>query len=237
MENLRIKASDGSGEFSAYVATPDTDQTAPAVLVIQEIFGVNHVMRDICDNLAQNGYMAVCPDLFWRQEEGVDITDQTEKEWDKAFALFNGFNVDKGIDDCIATLDTIRKMETSTSLVGSLGFCLGGKLAYLMATRSDIDCSVSYYGVGIEGLLDEVENIDLPLLMHIAAEDKFSSPEAQNKITAAIKDQDYITHHIYDGCDHAFARVGGEHYNENATRIANLRTSDFLATYLSRDAL
>ena len=235
MSEVQIQASDNSGEFFAYVAKPDTDQPAPAVLVIQEIFGVNHVMRDICDNLAQSGYIAVCPDLFWRQEPRVDITDKTEEEWDKAFELFGGFDVDKGVEDLIATLNFIREMDDCNGLVGDIGFCLGGKLAYLMATRSDADCSVSYYGVDIASFVGEAKNIKTPLLMHMATEDKFVSKEEQDKIQDALKDNEYITLHTYEGCNHAFAREGGEHYDEQAAQLANLRTSDFLATYLGSE--
>ena len=235
MTSIHIQSSDNQGEFTAYVARPETDQTAPAIIVIQEIFGVNAVMRNICDHLAQNGYIAVCPDLFWRQEPGIDITDQTQAEWDKAFALFNGFDVDKGIDDLIATLNHTRTLQGCNGRVGNIGFCLGGKMSYLMSTRSDTDCSVSYYGVGIEGMLSEADTITKPFLMHIASEDQFVPKEAQDKIHQGLEHNTHITRHVYEGCDHAFARHGGEHYDEGAARLANMRTSDFLATHLGQD--
>jgi carboxymethylenebutenolidase len=236
MSNIRINAADGSGDFFAYVAKPETDQPAPAVIVIQEIFGVNKVMRDTCDSIAQTGYIAICPDLFWRQEPGIDITDQTQVEWDKAFELFNGFDVDKGVDDLIATLSAVREMDDCNGLVGDIGFCLGGKLAYLMAARSDVDCSVSYYGVGIQDMLDEAKNINNPLLMHIASEDKFVPKDAQEQIHKGLESNEYISRHVYEGCDHAFARRGGEHFDQDAASLANMRTSDFLATYLGSEA-
>ncbi len=123
MSRLEITTPDGS--FSAYVAMPegtDADNPAPGLLVIQEIFGVNKVMRDICDTYAAKGYVAVCPDIFWRQEPGVDITDQTKAEWDKAFELFQGFDEAKGVEDLIATLNAMREHEAITDKVGSLGF-------------------------------------------------------------------------------------------------------------------
>src|SRR5215217_1699088 len=147
-ERLTIKTPDG--EFSAYVARPAAAQ-APAVVVIQEIFGVNKVMRDITDELAAAGYLAICPDLFWRIEPGIDITDQSKAEWDRAFELFGLFDADKGIEDVQATIDAIRKDAGGTGKVGAVGYCLGGKVAYLTAARTDIDASVSYYGVGVAG--------------------------------------------------------------------------------------
>ncbi len=224
------------GTFSAYVANPKKlapDRKAAGILVIQEIFGVNHVMRDLCDGFAAQGYVAMCPDLFWRQEPGIQITDKTDAEWQRAFELYQGFNEAKGAQDLIAALEHLRRLPNCSSKAGSVGYCLGGKLAYLMATRSDADCNVSYYGVGIENAVNEASAIAKPLLMHIAAEDRFVSKEAQAKITEASARNPVVQLHVYPGVDHAFARVGGAHWNEAAAKLANGRTADFLARYLS----
>ncbi|HYE47350.1 MAG TPA: dienelactone hydrolase family protein [Caulobacter sp.] len=229
-ERLTIKTPDG--EFSAYVARPAA-ASAPVVVVIQEIFGVNQVMRDITDGLAAQGYLAVCPDLFWRIEPGIDITDQSEAEWKRAFELFNAFNVDKGVEDIAATIDQVRGLEGSTGKVGAVGFCLGGLLAFLTATRTDADASVSYYGVGIEKHLGEAEKLAGPLLMHIAAEDGFVPKEAQALIHQALDNHALIEIHDYPGRDHAFARQGGEHYHAADAEKANARTAAFFKANLS----
>lgn len=231
-KTVSIKAQD-KGEFSAYVAFPETDMPAPAVVVAQEIFGVNKVMRDVCDYLAQAGFIGICPDLFWRQEKGVDLTDQSDAEWQKAFALYKGFDETLGVKDLIATLDFARNMAECTGKAGAMGYCLGGKLAYLMATRSDASCSVSYYGVGIENSLEEAKNIKNPLLMHIAEKDKFVSLDAQQKIMQALKNNAVVNINVYPDVDHAFARVGGAHYDKTAAQTANYRTADFLAVHLT----
>lgn len=235
MTEVTVKAKDGSGEFMAYVAEPVTDQTAPGVIVIQEIFGVNDVMRDICDNIAQQGYVVICPDLFWRQEPGIQLTDQTEEDWARAFELFEGFDVDAGVEDLDATLSFLRDHELCNGKVGDIGFCLGGKLAYLMATRTDADCSVSYYGVAIDADLGEAGNIKNPLLMHIAEKDRFVPKEAQDKIRETLAGNDLVEMHTYEGVDHAFARTGGEHYDDEAAHLANMRTANFLATCLTEE--
>src|SRR5687768_2567160 len=157
MPDIQLKANDG-GSFSGYLATPKSGK-GPGVVVIQEIFGVNEVMRKISDDLAAQGYTALCPDLFWRQQPGIQITDRTEAEWARAFELFKGFDQTKGVDDLKATLAALRKHPACTGKVGAVGYCLGGRLAYLMSTRTDVDASVGFYGVGIEGLLDEAKNI------------------------------------------------------------------------------
>ncbi len=230
MGEITVEAADG-GSFMAYVAESVTG-SGPGVLVIQEIFGVNAVMRGICDDIAGQGYLAVCPDLFWRQEPGIQITDQSEAEWQRAFELYQGFDEAKGVDDLKATLAAMRGLEGCAGGVASLGYCLGGKLAYLMATRSDAECNVSYYGVGIDAALDEAGDIRTPLLLHIAEEDGFVDKAAQTKIKAGLADQPLVTIHSYPGVDHAFARTNGANWNKPAARLANDRTAAFLRNYL-----
>lgn len=230
MSSVTINAADG-GTFSAYLAQPE-DETAPGLLVIQEIFGVNKVMRDLCDGFAAQGHLAICPDLFWRQEPGIDITDQSEEEWNKAFSLFQGFDEAAGVQDLIATLAFLREYPRCSGKVGTVGFCLGGKLAYLMATRSDADCSIGYYGVGIEEALDEAANISKPLMLHIAEKDQFCPPEAQAKIKTAMASTPLVTVHSYAGMDHAFARIGGAHYDKDAAELAHSRSAAFLKEHL-----
>ena len=223
-ERLSITTPDGA--FSAYVARPAAAR-APAVVVIQEIFGVNRVMREVCDRLAGAGYLAVCPDLFWRLEPDVDITDQSKAEWDKAFDLMTRFDVDQGVEDVRATIDQVRGSDGCIGKVGAVGYCLGGRLAYLTATRTDSDASVGYYGVGIEAYLGEAERLAHPLMLHIAEEDGFVPKDAQALIVGALKDRPEVTLHTYPGCDHAFARPGGAHYDAKAAAEADGRTLAF----------
>lgn len=221
-EWVDIQANDG-GSFKAFVEMPKS-RSGPVIICIQEIFGVNHAMRDIAKFWADQGYIAIAPDLFWRQEPGVDITDKTDEEWKKAFSLFKGFDVDKGVDDLKATIAAARKMSAANGKVGTVGFCLGGKLAYLLACRSDADCNVSYYGVGIDELLDESKAIKRPLVMHIAEEDGFVSKDAQKKIKDGLRGVNAVTIYNYPGMDHAFARIGGVPYDEANANLANGRS-------------
>jgi len=222
----RITITTGDGGFEAYVARPDAAK-APAVVVIQEIFGVNQVMRDITDGLAGQGYLAICPDLFWRIEPGIDITDQSEAEWKRAFELYNAFDVDQGIKDIQATIKAARQDPQCSGKAGAVGFCLGGLLAFLTATRTDADAAVSYYGVGIENRLAEAEKLATPLLMHIAEEDQFVPKEAQAMILRELKNHPKVEIHTYPGRDHAFAREGGAHYDAGDARLAGGRTLQF----------
>ena len=229
-ETLTITTADGA--FTAYVARPAVEP-APAIVVIQEIFGVNKVMRDICDGLAAQGFFAVCPDLFWRIEPGVDITDHSQAEWKKAFALFNAFDVEAGVGDIAATIAAVRALSGVSGKVGAVGYCLGGLLAFLTAARTDADACVSYYGVGLEKHVGEADKLARPLLMHMAEEDQFVPKEAQKVILGALKDHPQIEIHTYAGRDHAFAREGGEHYDAADAGKANARSLAFFKTHLA----
>lgn len=215
-----------SGEtMAAYVAYPkNPDAPAPVVVVIQEIFGVNEGIRGKCEWLASEGFIAVAPDLFFRLEPGVELTDKTQEEWNKAFDLMNRFDIDQGVEDLQEVITQFRKADGANGYVGAMGYCLGGKVAYLMAARSDSDATVGYYGVGLEGLLDESKNIEKPLLLHIAGKDKFVPPEAQAQIIEGLANNHNTALHVYKEQDHAFTRVGGDHYDEAAAKEADHHT-------------
>lgn len=218
------------GDFAAYVSKPTGSGPHPAIVVIQEIFGINDVMRGVCDDLAAKGFIAIAPDLFWRIEPGIELTDKTDAEWARAFELFGAFDVDKGMLDIQATIDAARNL--SNGKVGAVGYCLGGQLAYLTATRTNADASVGFYGVNIQARTDEAANIKKPLMLHIAGKDEFVPAEAQAQIHAALDSNAHVTLHDYPARDHAFARVGGAHYDKADADLANGRTLEFFKANL-----
>ncbi len=233
MTEITLAAADGTGTFSAYVAAPaHSSKLFGAVVVIQEIFGINEAIRATCHELAAMGFIAIAPDLFWRQQPGVDITDKSAAEWQQASALMDGFDQDRGIADLQVALAAARKYPGGNGKAGTLGFCLGGRLAFMMATRADADVNVSYYGVGLEALVPEVGKVGAPLLVHMAANDEYSSPEAQAAVIKGVAGNANIEAHIYPNVQHAFARVNGVHYDARAATIANGRTAEILAEVL-----
>jgi carboxymethylenebutenolidase len=226
MNEVLIDAADG-GRFGAYCALPAGDGPAPAIVVIIEIRGLNRSMRAICDDYASRGYIAVVPDLLWRIEPGLDYDPDTEEGWKKAMAINAAFDEAKAIDDLTATLDWVRRQPRSNGIAGILGFCLGGKLAYLMATRSDAQASVGYYGIGIDRALDEADTVTHPLMLHLAGDDRFVPPEAQRKIVGRLATIPDAEAHIYPGADHAFARKDGVRFLAEAAALADGRTVSF----------
>ncbi len=225
-----IEVGGPDGAFKAYVARPAGAPKA-AVVAIQEIFGVNAVMRNKAEWLAREGYLAIAPDLFWRFGAGIDITDQSEAEWAQAFDYFKRFDVAAGVRDIQATIAHARGQMGCTK-VGAVGYCLGGMLAYLTATRTDADASVGYYGVGIAGLLGEAANITKPLMLHIAGKDAFVQQADQDAMRAGLGGNPRVTLHAYAEQDHAFTREGGKHYDAVAAKVADDRTMAFFKAHL-----
>jgi len=232
MSKINIQATDNSGKFFAHVAKPKGKKTAGAVVLIQEVFGVNKVMRDTAAWVADMGFVAVVPDLFWRIEPGVDITDKTEAEWKKAFELFGKFDKKKGIEDLKATVAAARKLPGANGKVATMGYCLGGLLAFMMAEQSDTDLNISYYGVGLDALLRDLGKVEKPLLVHIADKDEFFPPEGRAKVVAACKGHKQIKTYVYPNANHAFARVKGIHWDGRSATIANGRSAEALVKAL-----
>jgi len=219
---ITIKSFDG-GEFDGYLALPASGY-GPGIVVLQEIFGVNDHMRHVADWYAAHGFVALCPDLFWRMEPRVELT---EKDRNKAFELYQKLDEAKAVEDSAAALEFLRKHTACSGRVGAVGFCLGGNLAYLLSVRFKPDCAVGYYGVSIEKSLDEAEKLSAPLLLHIAGRDQFCPPEAQAQIHATLDSNPLVTIYDYPEMGHAFARPSGEHYDAAAAELANLRSLEF----------
>ena len=230
MANITIQATDGRG-FSAYVVEPKA-KPAGAVILIQEIFGVNQAMRDTCAWVADLGFIAVCPDLFWRIQPGIDITDKSDAEWKQAFELFQKFDQAKGIDDLKACVAASRGLPGANGKVATIGYCLGGRLAFMMAQQSDADANISYYGVGLDELVSDLPKLTRPLLIHLADKDEFFPAEGRAAVVKAIEGHKHAVSHVYPNANHAFARVNGVHWDGRSATIANGRSAEALATAL-----
>jgi len=223
----RIAIDGRDGVFEAYIARPKTSP-APSVVVLQELFGVNADIRKHCDELAEQGYIAVAPDLFWRQEPGVDLSVTSEPDWQHGLRLYQAYDRDAGVRDVEVTIDSVVKMSDCTGKIAVLGYCLGALMTFLTAVRYRVDAAVAYHGGDTEKYLGEVDGLHAPLLMHLGEEDEFISKAAQAAIKAALASKPNATVYSYPGQRHAFSRHNGAHYNAEAALLANRRTSEFL---------
>ncbi|MBO9711997.1 dienelactone hydrolase family protein [Sphingomonas sp.] len=219
------------GAFQAYVARPAIEP-APAVVVVQEIFGINDDIKETCAELASRGFIAVAPDLFWRLEPGVSLSHWSEEEWKKGLDLYGRFDFDQGVRDVAATIDHARAIAGGNGKAGVMGYCLGGLMTFLVSARFHADAAVEYYGGGTEGYAGEAKDIGNPLIIHVGTADEYIGPEAQATIEAAVASNPNVTFYSYPGCSHAFARHTGTKYDAEAAALANGRTWDFLETHL-----
>jgi carboxymethylenebutenolidase len=229
-ETVRISTLDGDGSFSAYCARPAGEPRA-AIVVIQEIFGVNAGIRRKCDRLAADGYLALAPDLFWRLEPGIELDPDIEPEFKRGLELLGRFDQEKAVADSEATIRQARH-GLEVEKVGVVGYCLGGRLAFMVAARTDADASVGYYAVGLPELLREKHAIANPLMLHLAGADHFVPPEQQQTIHAELDDHPKVALHDYPGLDHGFATELGARRDEAGAQLADSRTAAFFAEHL-----
>jgi carboxymethylenebutenolidase len=220
------------GTVDIYLARP-AGVVIGTVVVLHEIFGVNADIRTTCDELSADGFLAVAPDMFWRQEPGVNLSAWSEAEWKKGLGLYAAYDRDLGTRDILQIIQEVRKIAGSTGRVAVMGFCLGGLMTYLAGARGAVDAAVAYHGGDTENYLEEADSISAPMLMHLAEEDEFISKDAQERIHAALNHKINIQIYSYPDCNHAFARHTGAHYDATAAALAHNRTRDFLTVSLA----
>lgn len=194
---------------------------------------MNANMRAVADDYASRGFAAVVPDLFWRQRPGVQLDPSNPGDRELAARFMNGLDLDLALSDARSAARHCSAVAGAGGPVAAVGYCLGGKLAYLLSTMNGIDVAVSYYGVGIHGVLGVAGAIACPLLLHIAEEDPLCPKEAQQSIKAAVSTQPLVQVYSYPGVGHAFARRGGASYDAAAAAFADRRTSEFIRTAMS----
>ena len=211
----------------------DHKQLIPAVIVLHELFGVNEDIRLTCRELAAKGFIAIAPELYWRQEHGVDLDTSSESDWQKGLKLYAGYDRDAGVRDIVATMRAARKLEGASGKVAVLGYCLGGLMTFLTAARHHTDAAVAYHGGETEKYVSEAKGISTPLLMHLAEEDEFINKDAQAEIKSTLAEVTGTTVFSYPNCHHAFSRHNGRHYDVQAAALAKERTNSFLWQHLT----
>lgn len=224
--NTLIASLDASGEIPAYLIRPAGNPRG-AIIVVQEIFGVNTGIRRKVQDWAAAGYLAIAPDIFWRQKPGIDLNPDDPVEFDIAIGHMMKHDFGRGLEDIKAVIAWAR--DQGVKKVGLVGFCMGGKIAYESACGTDIDAAVAYYGVGIDQMLDRSDGITGQLMLHIPTNDGFVPAEAQKAIHQAFDHRLHIVLHDYKGLDHGFADTYGARRDDEGARLADDRTAAFFA--------
>jgi carboxymethylenebutenolidase len=229
-ENVQVPMRDGV--MGAYMAIPEGEPVG-AVIAIMEIWGVNHTMREHAKEFAEAGFVCLVPDLFWRQEPGVELSDGNPEDVKKAFDLYYDFDYDVGVEDMVDTWKYLEARPECNGKVGAVGYCLGGKLCYLMCCRTDIDCAVAYYGTYIEHNIREAPNLHRPFMLHMAMKDRWVQAEVNDLLERRLSPNPLVTIHKYPGADHAFARHGGKTYSQPEADRALALSVDFFRKHLA----
>ena len=220
--NFQTLKSDDGFEFRAFVSKP-ASETAPGIVLLQEEFGTNNQIHNMCDLLAEEGYLVVAPDVFARLDRDVNL-GYSQEDVEKDLPLSGRFDTEQALRDVGVAIAALRAMPSCDGKVGTIGFSLGGTLAVLAAARYDVQCAISYCGVGIERHLDEGKLITSPLVMHFAEEDRFSSPETISAIRRAFAGHKNVKVYTYPGVDHAFASPESASHNKPAASMAYSRS-------------
>jgi carboxymethylenebutenolidase len=231
MKTSTIKVPLRDGTMSAYLAIPDRTP-AGAIIAIMEIWGVNDTMRYHAHEFAEAGYICLVPDLFWRQEPDVELSDRDPADVAKAFDLYYDFDYDLSVQDMEDIRQYLKTLPECNGKVGAVGYCLGGKLCYLMCCRTEIDCAVAYYGTYIEHNIREAGNLHRPFMLHMAMKDRWVQKEVNELLMRRLSPNPLVEIHQYPGADHAFARHGGLTYSKPEADRALALSLDFFKKHL-----
>ena len=220
-ETVQLCASDGF-ELDAYVARP-ADTPIGGLVVVQEIFGVNRHIRSVADGYAKDGFLAIAPALFDRYERGVEL-EYSGADMEKARSFHLRLNMDHAVADVAAALDWVRKESGKKS--GVIGYCFGGSLAWLAATRLHPDVAVGYYGGSIIQFKDEQPTC--PVMLHFGTQDTHIPKEGVNQVKAAHPDVQIFW---YDA-GHGFNCDVRASYDAPSSKLARERSLEFLKQHL-----
>ncbi|KVG26987.1 dienelactone hydrolase family protein [Burkholderia ubonensis] len=220
----------GNDSFGGYLALPRRGK-GPAVIIVQEIFGVNAHIRSVADQYAADGYVALAPDVFWRTQPRIELAYEGADR-DKGIELLRKTDVNLAVADIAAAADLLRTRPEADGKVAAIGYCFGGRLAYLAAATGKIDAAVAYYGGGIQNALDVAGKVTQPILFHYAENDHAIPLAAVDQVKAAFAGRDNAAFHLYPGAEHGFNCAERASYNQRAAALAHGRTLTFLAEHL-----
>ncbi|KWF21650.1 dienelactone hydrolase family protein [Burkholderia pseudomultivorans] len=220
----------GNDSFGGYLALPRRGK-GPAVIIIQEIFGVNAHIRAVADQYAADGYVALAPDVFWRTQPRVELTYEGADR-DKGIELMKKTDIGLAVADVGAAADALRARAEVAGKVAAIGYCFGGQLAYRAAATGKLDAAVAYYGGGIQNALDLAAKVTQPILFHYAENDHGIPLDAVEQVKAAFAGRDNAAFHVYPGAEHGFNCTDRASYNQRASALAHGRTLTFLAEHL-----
>lgn len=219
-ETISFSAKDSA--FAGYLALPDRPN-GHAMIILHEIFGVNDPVKALTRRYAEDGYVAVAPDMLWRLEPGLAL-GYSREETLRAMAIVEAFDLAKGVEDLGRVVETLRRQEMVNGKVGVLGLCMGGTLAFLAASRLQVDAGICFYGTDLEQHLDSVPKINCPIMLHYGGKDRFIPQELVARITGELATHGRKDVYVYPEGNHGFYTRG----RPEDIDLAHRRTAEFL---------
>jgi carboxymethylenebutenolidase len=226
---IDITAGDGN-TFQGYLALPRAGK-GPGIIIAQEIFGVNGHIQSVVEQYALNGYVALAPDVFWRQERRVELGYEGADR-DKGIAIMQKTDAHQAATDLGAAAKALRSLPEINGKVAAIGYCFGGQLAYLMAAQGSVDAAVAYYGGGIQNRLDEAGKVNVPIQFHYAEKDSGIPLTAVEQVKQSFAGRNHADFNLYPGVDHGFNCTDRATYNQRTAALAHARTLKFLVEHL-----
>ena len=224
--NAPMLATEGDRRFDAYLARPAADR-APGVLVLHDMFGLNAPIRAVADHYAERGYIALVPNLFWRSVIPGDIS-YDDAHHATAWARLKALDLGVVTQDMCAAVGWLRAQPYSTGKVVAVGFCGGGRFAYLAAARCGVDGAASLYGLGISEHLRELDNVKCPLQLHYGQKDQHVPQAEIDKVVAGVRCRPQVEVFLYPEAGHSFANPVRPTYDAAAAQLASERIGAML---------
>ncbi len=220
-------AREGARTFDAYLARPAADGRAAAVLVLHDMFGLNDPIRAVADRFAAQGYVALVPNIVWRSDNpGVIAYDQDQHA--SAWARLKALDLGVVSDDMATAVRWLRAQPFCTGKVGAVGFCGGGRWAYLAAARCGVDGSAALYGLGISEHLGELGQVRCPLQLHYGMQDPHVPQAEVDAVAAGVSGHAGTDVFRYPAAGHSFANPVRPSYDPAATALAYTRIDAML---------
>jgi carboxymethylenebutenolidase len=229
-----IPTHDG-GQMPAFIARPASGR-GPGIVQLQEIFGVTDYMKNRARDLAALGYIVVVPQLYWRLGNDIQTPENTPEGLQQAFGYMQRLDQGQAVDDAAAALEYLRSLPETGGRAGTVGFCLGGRLAYELAAAADPDVVVAYYGSGIGNELDAAERISAPIIFHFGDSDQFLPLDEANRVRERFGKRPDTEIHMHAGAGHAFDNPSPMFHHAGAAQEAWPQTADFLKRHLRASA-
>jgi carboxymethylenebutenolidase len=256
-----IIAEEDGKEFRAHIEYPPNGAKGPGLILLHEVYGVNDSLKEVARDYARKGFVVMCPNMYWRlnpdasyrpQSPNEELTDDLKRQREESYALMEGMDYNLVGPDMQTAIDYLRNDPACTGKVGAMGVCLGGRCAFLAAAETDLDAGVALYATRFKGDLPKAPDVSKPFIFIVPGRDPYVTEEEKTGLVGIASSSQFhvpgklssppvanpagnpnIATHVFPFQDHAFARVGGLHYDATCAGLAHSLATDLLKSALA----